>query len=109
MCGRVRLSSDYSEIVNIRLRLDDLAPGLNFGPNWNGAPTQMLPIAARSRQRAPNSGAGAVGPAAVPGQGRELSCSTFNAQSETVDTKPAFRESFFEAGPALPCPGRQFL
>jgi len=42
MCGRVRLSSDYSEI-KIRLKF---AP--NFEPDWNKPPTAPMLIAVRS-------------------------------------------------------------
>jgi putative SOS response-associated peptidase YedK len=38
MCGRVRLSNDYSEI-KIRLRFDATAPAPNIPPSWNIPPT----------------------------------------------------------------------
>ena len=39
MCGRARLSSDYSEL-KIMFRIPNDRPA----PNWNAAPTQSLPI-----------------------------------------------------------------
>jgi hypothetical protein len=38
MCGRVRLSSDYSEI-KIKLNFDLDAPAPNFERDWNKPPT----------------------------------------------------------------------
>jgi putative SOS response-associated peptidase YedK len=47
MCGRVRLSSDYSEI-KIRLKFDLDAPAPNFEPDWNKPPTAPMLVAIRS-------------------------------------------------------------
>jgi putative SOS response-associated peptidase YedK len=47
MCGRVRLSSDYSEI-KIRLKFAPNAPAPNFEPDWNKAPTEPMLVAIRS-------------------------------------------------------------
>jgi putative SOS response-associated peptidase YedK len=47
MCGRVRLSSDYSEI-KIRLKFAPNAPAPNFEPDWNKPPTGLMLVAIRS-------------------------------------------------------------
>ena len=47
ICGRVRLSSDYSEI-KIRLKLAPDAPAPNFEPDWNKPPTALMLVAIRS-------------------------------------------------------------
>jgi putative SOS response-associated peptidase YedK len=47
MCGRVRLSSDYSEI-EIKLKVDLGAPAPNFEANWNKPPTAPMLVAIRS-------------------------------------------------------------
>ena len=47
MCGRVRLSSDYSEI-KIPLKFDLDAPAPNFEPDWNKPPTAPMLVAIRS-------------------------------------------------------------
>jgi putative SOS response-associated peptidase YedK len=47
MCGRVRLSSDYSKI-KIRLKFDLDAPAPNFEPDWNKPPTAPMLVAIRS-------------------------------------------------------------
>ena len=43
MCGRVRLSSDVSEI-RIAFRIPSERPIPNFPPTWNAAPTDSLPV-----------------------------------------------------------------
>jgi hypothetical protein len=47
MCGRVRLSSDYSEI-KIRLKFAPDGPAPNFAPDWNKPPTEPMLVAIRS-------------------------------------------------------------
>jgi putative SOS response-associated peptidase YedK len=41
MCGRVRLSSDYSEI-KIKLKFDLASPAPNFERDWNLPPTRPM-------------------------------------------------------------------
>jgi putative SOS response-associated peptidase YedK len=48
MCGRVRLSSDYSEI-KIRLMFDAAASAPNFEADWNKPPTAPMLVAKASR------------------------------------------------------------
>jgi putative SOS response-associated peptidase YedK len=43
MCGRVRLSSDVSEIKLV-FSIPQHRPTPNFPPTWNAAPTDQLPI-----------------------------------------------------------------
>jgi putative SOS response-associated peptidase YedK len=43
MCGRVRLSSDVSEIKLV-FSIPPDRPTPNFAPSWNAAPTDQLPI-----------------------------------------------------------------
>ena len=47
MCGRVRLSSDYSEI-KIRLKFAPDLPAPNYAPDWNKPPTADMLVAIRS-------------------------------------------------------------
>jgi putative SOS response-associated peptidase YedK len=70
MCGRVRLSSDYSEI-KIRLKFDLDAPAPNFEPDWNKPPTAPMLVAIRSvdGKRIPKMDEVGLDPAV--GQGRE--------------------------------------
>src|SRR5262249_3817512 len=44
MCGRVRLSSDVSEI-RLVFSIPPQRPTPNFPPSWNVAPTDPLPVA----------------------------------------------------------------
>jgi putative SOS response-associated peptidase YedK len=43
MCGRVRLSSDVSEI-KLAFSIPPHRPAPNFPPSWNVAPTDSLPV-----------------------------------------------------------------
>jgi putative SOS response-associated peptidase YedK len=43
MCGRVRLSSDVSEIKLV-FSIPPHRPTPNFAPSWNVAPTDPLPV-----------------------------------------------------------------
>ena len=43
MCGRVRLSSDVSEIKLV-FSIPPERPTPNFPPSWNVAPTDTLPV-----------------------------------------------------------------
>jgi putative SOS response-associated peptidase YedK len=43
MCGRVRLSSDVSEIKLV-FSIPPHRPTPNFPPSWNAAPTDLLPV-----------------------------------------------------------------
>ena len=43
MCGRVRLSSDVSEIKLV-FSIPPDQPTPNFAPSWNVAPTDLVPI-----------------------------------------------------------------
>jgi putative SOS response-associated peptidase YedK len=48
MCGRVRLSSDYSEIkIRLKFAPDSVPP--NFEASWNKPPTEPMLVAIRSK------------------------------------------------------------
>ena len=94
MCGRVRLSSDYSEI-RIQLRLGPQDDPPNFEATWNGAPTQSLPIV----RRHPETGARRLdlmrwGLLPFWAKDAKMAYSTFNARAEAIETMPAFREAW---------------
>src|SRR5215471_6581269 len=50
MCGRVRLSSDVSEIKLV-FSIPPERPPPNFPPSWNVAPTDSLPVVEEGRRR----------------------------------------------------------
>src|SRR5580704_1131898 len=74
MCGRVRLSSDFSEI-RIKLKFDAESPAPNFEPDWNKPPTALMLVAVRSTDD-------------------KIQYSTHNARGETFRDKPAFRDAW---------------
>ena len=93
MCGRVRLSSDYSEI-KIRLMFDPAAPSPNFEADWNKPPTAPMLVAIRSDdgKRIPKMMRWGLLPHWAKDE--KISYSTFNARSEDFTTKPAFRDAW---------------
>ena len=93
MCGRVRLSSDYSEI-KIKLKFDPDAPAPNFEREWNLPPTEPVLVAIRSvdGKRMPKMMRWGLLPHWAKDE--KLSFSTFNARAEEFTTKPAFRDAW---------------
>ncbi|HEY7231584.1 MAG TPA: SOS response-associated peptidase [Pseudolabrys sp.] len=93
MCGRVRLSSDYSEI-KIKLKFAPNAVAPNFEPSWNKPPTEPMLVAIRSveGERVPKMMKWGL----VPHWARDdkLQYSTFNARAEDFTNKPAFRDAW---------------
>ena len=93
MCGRARLTSDYSEI-KIRLKFDLGAPAPNFAPDWNKPPTMPMLVCVRSvdGKRIPKMMKWGL----IPRWAKDdkLQYSTFNARSEEFTTKPAFRDAW---------------
>jgi len=93
MCGRVRLSSDYSEI-KIRLKFAPNSVAPNFEPDWNKPPTAPMLVAIRSinGERVPKMMKWGL----IPHWAKDdkLQYSTFNARAKEFTTKPAFRDAW---------------
>jgi len=94
MCGRARLSTDFSEIKLV-FKLPPEQPVPNFAPTYNLAPTDPIPIVRYD--------AGAVSRnlviarwGLIPYWAKDIKIgySTFNARCEDLEQKPAFREAF---------------
>jgi putative SOS response-associated peptidase YedK len=93
MCGRVRLSSDYSEI-KIKLKFDPASPAPNYAPDWNKPPTEPMLVAIRSEdgKRVPRMMRWGLLPHWAKDE--KLSYSTFNARAEEFTGKPAFKDAW---------------
>jgi putative SOS response-associated peptidase YedK len=93
MCGRVRLSSDYSEI-KIKLKFDAGAAAPNYAPDWNKPPTEPMLVAIRSEdgKRIPRMMRWGLLPHWAKDE--KLSYSTFNARAEEFAAKPAFKDAW---------------
>jgi SOS response associated peptidase (SRAP) len=104
MCGRVRLSSDVSEI-KIAFRIPPERPTPNFPPSWNVAPTDTLPVV-RYDTKAEQRSLDMLRWGLIPYWAKDIKVgfANINAKAEGIDSKPAFRKSF-ERRPA----GRQLL
>src|SRR5215813_12622613 len=94
MCGRVRLSSDVSEIKLV-FSIPPHRPTPNFPPSWNVAPTDALPVV-RYDVKAGERSLDILRWGLVPFWAKDLKVgfSNINAKAEGIETRPAFREAF---------------
>jgi putative SOS response-associated peptidase YedK len=94
MCGRVRLSSDVSEIKLV-FSIPPHRPTPNFPPSWNVAPTDSLPVV-RYDAKAGERSLDLLRWGLVPYWAKDLKVgfANINAKAEGVESKPAFREAF---------------
>ena len=94
MCGRVRLSSDVSEIKLV-FSIPPHRPTPNFAPSWNAAPTDQLPIV-RFDAKAGERSLDLVRWGLVPYWAKDINVgfANINAKAEGIENRPAFREAF---------------
>jgi putative SOS response-associated peptidase YedK len=94
MCGRVRLSSDVSEIKLV-FSIPPHRPTPNFAPSWNAAPTDSLPVV-RDDARAGERSLHMLRWGLVPFWAKDMNVgfANINAKAEGIENKPAFREAF---------------
>jgi putative SOS response-associated peptidase YedK len=90
MCGRVVQKTPLSEI---RVLFETVNPVPNAAPNYNGAPTDSLPIVRLDRE---GRRLDLLRWGLVPYWAKDKSIGPrcINAMAETVATKPTFREAF---------------
>ena len=92
MCGRVRLSSDVSEIKLV-FRSPPERPAPNFAASWNVAPTDPLPVVrhdAKEHQRSLEVMRWGL----VPFWSKDIKVGFANINAKGIENKPAFRETF---------------
>jgi putative SOS response-associated peptidase YedK len=94
MCGRVRLSSDVSEIKLV-FSIPPHRPTPNFPPSWNAAPTDQLPVV-RYERKAGERSLDLLRWGLVPCWAKDLNVgfANINAKAEGIENRPAFREAF---------------
>ena len=94
MCGRVRLSSDVSEIKLV-LSIPPHRPMPNFPPSWNVAPTDPLPIV-RYDAKAGERSLDLLRWGLVPYWAKDLKVgfANINAKAEGIESKASFRDAF---------------
>jgi len=100
MCGRVRLSSDVSEI-RLAFSIPPERPAPNFPPSWNVAPTDSLPVVrydAKDGQRSLDMLRWGLIP--VLGQGHRGRLRQHQRQGGRDREQAGFRESLRNAGAA---------
>ena len=104
MCGRYSLSSPDADLLSRRFDLGETA-AVDDRPRYNIAPTD--PVLAVRRGQKERNVLGRLRWGLVPGRwaekggGRPL----INARAETLQTQPAFRESFAERRCLIPADG----
>src|SRR6201997_3711088 len=94
MCGRVRLSSDVSEIKLV-FSIPPHRPTPNYPPSWNVAPTDQLPVVRYDRKAGERS-LDMLRWGLVPYWAKDLKVgfANINAKAEGIETRPAFRDAF---------------
>jgi putative SOS response-associated peptidase YedK len=94
MCGRVRLSSDVSEIKLV-FSIPPHRPTPNFPPSWNAAPTDLLPVVRHDRKAGERS-LDLLRWGLIPHWAKDIKVgfSNINAKAEGIENRPAFREAF---------------
>ena len=94
MCGRARLSSDVSEIKLV-FSIPPSRPTPNFGPGWNVAPTDPLPVVRYDVLDGQRS-LDVMRWGLVPFWAKDIKVgfANINAKAEGIEKKPAFREAF---------------
>ena len=94
MCGRVRLSSDVSEIKLV-FSIPSHRPTPNTAPSWNVAPTDPVPVV-RYDAKAGERSLDILRWGLVPFWAKDLNVgfSNINAKADGIEGKPAFREAF---------------
>jgi putative SOS response-associated peptidase YedK len=94
MCGRVRLSSDVSEIKLI-FSIPPERPTPNFPPSWNVAPTDSLPVV-RYDAKAEERSLDMLRWGLIPYWAKDIKVgfANINAKAEGIESKPAFRKAF---------------
>jgi putative SOS response-associated peptidase YedK len=94
MCGRVRLSSDVSEIKLV-FSIPPHRPTPNFAASWNVARTDPLPVV-RYDVKAGQRSLDVMRWGLVPYWAKDIKVgfANINAKAEGIESKPAFREAF---------------
>jgi putative SOS response-associated peptidase YedK len=94
MCGRVRLSSDVSEITLV-FSIPPERPTPNSPPSWNVAPTDTLPVV-RYEPKAGQRSLDMLRWGLIPYWAKDIKVgfANINAKDEGIESKPAFRKAF---------------
>jgi hypothetical protein len=92
-CGRVRLSSDVSEI-GLVFGIPPERPLPNVPPSWNVAPTDSLPVVRYSK--AEQRSLDMLRWALIPYRAKDIKvgCANINAKAEGIENRPAFGKAF---------------
>ncbi len=107
MCGRARLSTDFSQI-RIAFRIPPERPTPNFAPTYNLAPTDPIPIIrydAKAGERSLDIARWWLVPWFWKKEIKEFRRPTFNARAEGIETASSFRLPFERRRCLIPLDG----
>lgn len=101
MCGRYGMFSSLQEIAE-RFRVK--VPDFEFHPNYNAAPTQMLPVIISERDETKIE---LMKWGLIPSWAEDMSFGSkaINARAETITEKPSFRKAIKERRSIVPVNG----
>jgi putative SOS response-associated peptidase YedK len=91
VCGRIIVRTPLAEIGNL---FETTNPVPNMAPNYNGAPTDNLPVVRLDRDGRRSLDLLRWGLIPAWSKDAKIGPRCINAQAETVATKPAFRDAF---------------
>jgi putative SOS response-associated peptidase YedK len=103
MCGRFTLSVDF-ETIKMAFNIFNITGRFDHVPRYNIAPTQMIPVIAGNN---PGREISIMRWGLIPFWAKDpkIGHSMFNARAETIDQKPAFRDSFRSRRCLVPADG----
>ena len=103
MCGRFGLKTTFSTLAKL-LRAEPVAD-IEWGPDFNIAPTDPAPVLLRDEAGTPRLDLFRWGLVPFWADDPKVGARMINARSDTVASKPAFRESFERRRLVVPASG----
>jgi len=104
MCGRLAIFAGYTE-YSAQLPFPIKYDLADFKPNYNAAPTQMLPVLYRPDEEEPLLQTLKWGLIPHWAKDQTIGYKLFNARAETAHEKPSFRDAFVKRRALIPVNG----
>ncbi|MGE5234491.1 MAG: SOS response-associated peptidase [Acidobacteriota bacterium] len=104
MCGRYTLTHPAEALAEL-LAADAGLATADLAPRWNIAPTQVVPIVRQTPDGRREAALGRWGLVPAWADDPAIGNRLINARAETVDSKPAFRDSFRAQRCLIPADG----
>ncbi len=104
MCGRFTQDVEADDLAAL-YELDSVGVQADMRSRWNGAPTQAFAICRNSAQARPELAIHRWGLIPAWARDEKIGARLINARSETVDSKPSFRNAFRRRRCLVPASG----